>query len=357
MPPVHYPPQRPPDLSSVRSLITSATRAARACGISTTAVYRWIKVNRIPGRYLTKIANLYDVELMDLLPLTGSDKSYVPPVVLKPRNTLDVLMDVYNKKIDVQQASTHLGVSTKSLNSVLFNWGDKLPVLHAVLTQLSNGQISLDQACNLLGVAKYTLHGIRRKYGFAPGIKRVAKPESKLKIRKDCVMDGIHAVLRGEMTAKELAAHCNVSYRTVFRYIDKIEPGLDLNEITNWPQVFRFAYASEIIDGWKRYVRDWLKFGAGHALYLPKRRAALSTPAVWSGLPVKRLMVGVLLDEASLDAVAASRKADPDILRAIFSQDLQPLGMDWAEVESMGVLHQQALAELLIAVMDRRRRT
>ena len=72
------PPTKPTkaDLSSVRTLITSVSKLAKALRLTNNALYRWIAVNRIPAKYLVRVANFYDVELRDLLPLTGSDISH-----------------------------------------------------------------------------------------------------------------------------------------------------------------------------------------------------------------------------------------------------------------------------------------
>jgi hypothetical protein len=66
--------------------------------------------------------------------------------------------------------------------------------------------------------------------------------------------------------------------------------------------------------------------------------------------------VGVLLAEASLEEVAKSRGAEPQILRSIFNNDLQNLGVDFDSLESMPIQHQVAVAEILIAMMERKRK-
>ena len=61
-----------PDLTSVKTLVTSPSTLAAHLQLTTNAIRRWIKVNRIPGSSVIKVANFYDVELVDLLPLTGA---------------------------------------------------------------------------------------------------------------------------------------------------------------------------------------------------------------------------------------------------------------------------------------------
>jgi hypothetical protein len=85
MPATTTPPPTQADLSSVRTLITSVSKLAKALRLTNNAIYRWIAVNRIPAKYLVRVANFYDVELRDLMPLTGSDISHPNIRNLKPR--------------------------------------------------------------------------------------------------------------------------------------------------------------------------------------------------------------------------------------------------------------------------------
>ena len=81
---------------------------------------------------------------------------------------------------------------------------------------------------------------------------------------------------------------------------------------------------------------------------------------------MKRLLVGVLLGEAPLDEIAKSRGADPNMLRNLFSGDLQNLALQnlalqnlpltYDQVTAMSMAHQTALAELLMATMNRKRK-
>ena len=66
--------------------------------------------------------------------------------------------------------------------------------------------------------------------------------------------------------------------------------------------------------------------------------------------------MGVLLGEATISEVAASRGADEGVLRGLFTSDLRVLDLTYDEVEAMSIQHQTALADLLLAIMDRRRR-
>ena len=48
--------------------------------------------------------------------------------------------------------------------------------------------------------------------------------------------------------------------------------------------------------------------------------------------------------------------SEPHILRSIFNSDLQPLGTNFDLLETMPMQHQVAIAEILIAMMDRKRK-
>ena len=116
--------QHKPDLTSVRSLVTSVTKLARHLKLTNNAVYRWINVNRIPGAHVIRVANFYDVELYDLLSLTGSDNANEVTVSLKPRSVLKALMEVFCGRMTLDQAVAETGQSLISLKLILVHWGD-----------------------------------------------------------------------------------------------------------------------------------------------------------------------------------------------------------------------------------------
>ena len=347
------------DLTSVRCLITSVTELATACNVSVASVYRWIKVNRIPGAYLTTVCNQYDVEIRDLLPLTGSDKENNNKVLHKPKATLETLMKVYLKEITIEAAAEALDTSLRSLKLVMFHWGDELPTLYTTLKQLEEKRISLDEAAARLNVTKYTLHGIRMKYGYAPGKLKTAPDilvdRAKKADKKALLYEKAMDVLAGRITANQAAKDCGVSYRTLFRYTDGLTTH-KLNDLSHWPASFRIALAHEIAHKLPIRVEKWLEFSEKHRLVLPKRPKYPKTPSTWQKVPLKRLIVAVLMDEASIEAVAASRGGDPEILASLFSSDLSPLGLTWPELQDMSVMEQAAVVDVLLAVVDRRRR-
>ena len=245
------------------------------------------------------------------------------------------------------------------------HWGDELPTLYTTLTQLDEKRISLETAMQRLGVTKYTLHGIRAKYGFAPGKLQRTRPVSQIRERTEAQDQVAFRVIAGLMSTKEAMEATKSSYRSVFRFIERVSD-VKLNDLAAWPLSFRAAFAVELErerdyrpeDGEKptRFVQKWLKFATDQRLFLNKTTKYPKTPDSRKSLPLKRLLVAVLLGEATISEVAASRGADEGILRGLFTSDLRVLDLTFEEVEAMSIQHQTALAELILSVMDRRRK-
>ena len=346
---------RKPDLTSVRTLIKSVSKLARHLKISPNGIYRWISVNRIPGAHVVKVANYYDVEIRDLVHLTGSDKSNSINVVLKPRMVLATLMEVFQGRLTLDQALDLTGCSRISLKLILTHWGDELPTLYTTLEQLDQKRIDLDEACRRLKVTKYTLHGIRRKYGYAPGPIKRSRPLPTLGKRREEGKEIALQCVAGRTTVCEASSIYGVSERTIFRWIDAISP-LKMMELSGWPKVFREALAEELGSEMPKYIQKWVNFSKEHRLFTGNQRKYPETPESWKSLPIKRLLVGVLMGEASLEEVAASRGADPKVLRNLFTGDLRPMELTFEEVEGLPNTHHLALVEILLAILDRKRK-
>lgn len=344
-----------PDLSSVRALIPSVSKLAKHIKISANGIYRWIAVNRIPGAHIIKVANFYDVELVDLLPLTGSEKSNKVTAKAKPKDTLKLLLEVYRRLRTIDDVCAELKISTISAKLIMTHWGDELPTLYTTLTQLDEKRIDLETAMKRLNVTKYTLHGIRSKYGFAPGNLKKTRKESSIGKRKDAQREVALRVIAGKMSPQEAADATESSYRSVFRFIERLTT-VRLNQLAAWPLSFREALSVEIDKNLPNYAQKWVEFADLSRLFLKKNPKYPKTPETWRDQPLKRLLVAVLLGEATLDEVATSRGADPTMLSNLFTSDLRAIDMTFEEVQGLPMAHQLALAELLLAVMDRKRR-
>ena len=336
-----------PDLSSVRSLIKSVSPLARHLKLTTNAIYRWITVNRIPGPHVMGVCNFYGVEVGDILPLTGSDTSNETTVVLKPRSVLKTLMDVYQGVITLDQAVTLTGSSEISLKLILGHWGDELPTLYTTLEQLDQKRIDLDEACKRLKVAKYTMHGIRRKYGYAPGPLQSTKALPTLPVRMDRNKELALACIAGRRTVKDAARASSVSERTLFRAIEKVTTH-KLTELTHWPVTFREALVSEIKGEAPPIVSKWFEFGHSNRFFVGKAPKCIQTPESWASSGLKRLLIGFLMGESTLENMAESKGMDQATLKALFTGYLTPLDLTFEQVESLPATHHVALAELLI---------
>lgn len=163
------------------------------------------------------------------------------------------------------------------------------------------------------------------------------------------------ACIAGKFTVKDAARLSNISERTLFRAVDKVTTN-KLNDLAGWPVVFREALVSEIEGKTPPIVAKWLEFASSQRLSLGKTSKCQQTPASWCSLPLKRLLVGALRGEGAMEEVAESRGADQKILRTLFSGDLRPLDLTFEQVEFLPLTHQIALAELLLAMMDRKRK-
>ena len=213
-----------PDLTSVRTLITSVTKLAKALECSVYAVYQWIKLNRLPGKRIVKIANYYNVELPDLLHLTGSDASRTTRALTKPKNTLATLIEVYRGAKTLEDACSELGIPLISGRLIMTHWGEELPTLFTTLTQLDEKRISLETTMQRLGVTKYTLHGIRSKYGFAPGRVKRTRHVSQIKERTEAQDQAALRVIAGLMTTKPTLKTCPAIWVLIMPRVATLPP-------------------------------------------------------------------------------------------------------------------------------------
>ena len=352
--------QTSPDLTSVRTLIPSTSKLARHFGLSLSAIYRWIEVNRIPGAHIVRVAQFYDVEIVDLLHLTGSEKAHMSKALVKSKAVLPALLEVYRGAKTLEAACEEVGIPVVSGKLIMMHWGDELPTLYTTLTQLHEKRISLEMAMHRLNVTKNSLHDLRRKYGFAPRAQegytpKVRSPQKRVAKWQEVKPLALQ-VIAGRMTAVELAsAEGTPSYRTIFRYVEKLTH-LKLNDLTHWPEAFRAALAYELEHDTTKYAEKWVKFAEEQRLILRKVAKYPAQPKDWKVIPLKRLLVAVLLGEKTLAEVAEAKGGDPKVFENLFTSDLRPLDLTFAEVHGMSVSHQVALSELLLAVLDRRRK-
>lgn len=339
------------DVTSVRTLIKSVTKLVEYLDgeVTPNAVYRWIKVNRIPGKYMLRIAQFYDIHVP--IHLAESDKKNDTRIVTKPRETLPVCLQVQNGSLSVTEAAEQLGLHPQAVNLILKNWGAQLQLLYDTLVRLENKEMSLDQAALALGVTKYNVHALRKKYGFAPQ-PRPKAPERPIVKRRKVAEEVALACIAGKMTLSEVENHCDLSWRTIHRTISKLSPDYTMIDLTHWPKALREAYSQEIRQECPKISAKLWKWVENNGVSLKKQVKYPKIPSNWRTANARRMMVHVLLGDETVDSIAASRSADPFILESIFNSDLRPLDLTWGEVVKAPMLTQIGLAEVLIAIDD-----
>lgn len=342
------------DLTSVRTLIKHPTELAKALKLTYNGVYRWIKVNRISGNHIVAVANHYDVELRDIMHLTGSEKSNTASGINKPRRTLATLLEVYRGHKKLADACVELNISERSAKMVLTHWGDQLPTLYTTLEQLAEGRITLDDAAERLHIHKYTLHGLRKKYGYAPGraVRQVKPPKRKTPHDKSEI---IGLVMRGKLTQDEAAKRHGVAPATIYRWMRAVShTAMDLKQ---WPESLRAALAYETEnESVPKYAASWKQFADSSRLMMPRRVRYPKSPESWKNVTTKRMLVAILLGEMTMDEIAMARGGEPVMLASLFTSDLRPLGLTYEQATDLPFTHQVALAEVLLAVMAKKRK-
>ena len=119
-----------------------------------------------------------------------------------------------------------------------------------------------------------------------------------------------------------------------------------MNDLAHWPDIFREAYALELDKNSTKYAEKWVKFAEEQRLILRKTAKYQNTPENWAEVPLKRLLVGVLRGEVTLQEVADAKGGDAEAFAGLFTSDLRPLGLTFEEAMGMSITHQVALAEV-----------
>lgn len=332
-----------PDTTTVRSLVTSVTKLSRHLDLTPNAIYRWIAVDRIPGKYLIKVANFYDVELP--LHLAQSDKKNPAKINIKPKNTIEVCLKVQQGELTLEDAAKNLGVHVKVVQLIIANWGEGLQTLYTTLKALESKTMSLDEAAKTLNVSKFNIHALRRKYGFQPKRKPKAPPKPIVERRKTAKAMALDAIA-GRVTLADVESKCNLSWRTIHRAICKLSPDYSLIELTHWPKSLREAYSSEIAHNVQKISVNLWKYVQLTGIPFKKWPKYPESPKNWRAITTKKMMIHILLGAETLESAAERRGADPKILEALFTSDLRPLNLTWPQVAGMPVLTQIAVAEL-----------
>lgn len=339
----------PANTTSVRSLVTSVTDLANHLGKTPNAIYRWIDLDRIPAGSLIKVAAFYDIEIP--FHLAQSKKKSEVKINYKPRDTLPMCLKVQQGEMTIAEAAHVLGLHERAVQLILTNWGEHLGVLYDTLVRLDNKEISLDQAAMTLNVTKFTIHALRKKYGFRPA-PREARKERPIVQRRQTTRQVALDCIAGRLTLADISKNATVSWRTVHRMISKLSPDIGMIDLTHWPKSFRQAYAVEIERSLPRISVNLWEFSKTRGVLLKKWPKYPEFPKDLRKTSMKRLMAHVLLGDRTLEEVAAERGGDASILANLFTSDLRPLSLTWQQVKDMPMEGQVAVAELLLAVDD-----
>ena len=344
-PTVPTPPTK--DVTSVKTLVTSVSALAAHLDLTVNAIYRWIKVNRVPAKFIFKVANFYDVDVP--YHLCTSDKKNTNKPVNKPRETLPLCLEVKAGRMTAEEAATRLNVNTQSIRLVLAYWGDSLGTLYTTLCDLEAGTIKLQQAADALGVTVYSIHAMRKKYGF-PVRAVAAKVDRPIVALKAAAKVAALNAIAGRATLEEAAEQCGQSWRTVHRAIAKLSPKYGLVVLTHWPASFRQAYVVELEGKPQTTAEKLWEYAVLHKISLKKRPRAPSKVVNWRSATARRMLIAVLTDELDLETLAVTRGADPLILAQMFGSELRNIGLSYDEVKNADPRVAIAVAELLSAI-------
>ena len=128
-------------------------------------------------------------------------------------------------------------------------------------------------------------------------------------------------------------------------------------DLKQWPESLRAALAYETEnESVPKYAASWKQFAERSRLVMPSRLRYPSAPDNWRQVTTKRMLVAILLGEMTMDEVAMARGGEPVMLASLFTSDLRPLGLTYEQAMDLPFTHQVALAEVLLAVMDKKRK-
>ena len=351
------PSKQKPDLTSVRTLVTSPSKIAKYVDLSIPAIQRWCRVNRIPGEHVIKVANFYNVEVRDLIPLTTSDTKNPVTYKLKTRDVLRHLIDAYRGVKTLKEACVEADITERAGKLIMINWGDNITTLFTTLEQLQDGRITTKEAAARLNMSPASVSGLRRKYGY-----QYPKREKKVEVKEPAYpLPDEQREIAAEMALWreniiDIATRHNISVATAGRYFRKIV-GMTVQKVSQWPDSFRSALSHEIRHQEKPFVKKLFAISMNMRLFLPKtRRVRPYSEEKVGEYTLKRLLVAVLLGETTLEDVALARGGEPTMPAALFTGDLRALGLTFDEAMAMSVSHQAAIADVLLSIESRKRR-
>lgn len=334
----------------------SATKLASELKASLSTVYQWIRLNRLPPKRLVPFAVAVGVTPWDVMHFMEVERkpwgSY--QVLPKSKMTLATLVRVQEGTMDVATACALTGLPERAVRTVLANWpGERLRFLQTVLEKLEAKELDLAGAAALLGVAKPTLHGLRRRYGYCPGSRRAPKkPLGPYKANAILHRDLALEVIRGRKSARAAALESGQDLRTLHRHIATHLRPLTLNELAHWSASNRLALAHEIEQRGPKYVVEWRQRAEKSGVLLRRVPYKLAKVADWRQTTVVRMAAEIFSGELTLQRLARLRGGDPDRIKDLIDGVLlKQLGVSYTTIMGLSVHHQDVVGEYLAAIL------
>lgn len=332
---------------------------AREMSVAVNTVRAWRDRGYVPASRLVDFCNALDIDLDLNLSIRPDNARQSAKTVVKPPETLATLVEVQRGNLSIEEASEQLGVSETALTVAYAQNEHRLFLLYSTLTAFSEGCIDATQAAKALDVTKTQVYYLMRTYG-VPKPKRESKPKKvgrTTKIKPSYEKLALD-VIAGRTNAKRAAEdHPEIALRSLHRYVKRYLQDLSLTELAHWPKSFRIALAQELEQGSPKLVEKWVEFANKHGLVLEKRVRRLPEVKNWREVDAKRMLVAVLQGEATLQEIAQLRRGSEIALRDMFNGVLKSLGVRYAEVAGLPVVHQMALGDLLIMLGSHYRRS
>lgn len=328
-------------MTTLRELIKSPSKLARDLGLTPNAVVLWIRNNAIPPKRAHKVVEALDIEMRDILPFINYSKTRALPSIQKNKGDFEQLYLAY------QGLPYKTTLPEKTVHVTLGKWGDRFPLLYTTLHELHDKKIDLEEAATRLGLSKSTIHGLRRRYGLNPKLDKKPKIQAKkpTKVEKLAAIEAIS----GRFTAVSAADHFKVNLRTLHRHIAAILRPNTLNEISHWSLSFRNALAWELEHEKPRYSAAWWSLSVGKGLLMKKRPSRVKPPENYRTASIRELLI-LWLQGEPLEDIAARRGGEPAVLHHLFETELAQFGLESAP--SLTVHHQSAAAEIIHSHMS-----
>lgn len=325
----------------LRELIKEPAKTARKLNLSYNTVNNWIKNNAVPPKRARALSEALDIDLKELLPFVGYSKSRAQKPIMKTEADLEALMAVY------KGAPPPPHLPEKSIQLTLTKWGDRFPLLYATLMDLKERNIGVKDAAERLDLSISTIHGLRRRYGLAPGPLKAAPkpPKNEKKALKRAAFD----VISGSLSAVAASKHHNVNLRTLHRHIEPLLKPQTQSEISHWSKVFRRALAWEIDHGVERFSVQWREQAEQRRLILPKKTRWPAPPKDMKKASIRDMLVTWLGGEA-LESIAVQRGGEAYILKGLFDKELAKHGI--TNLDNLSDYHKFAAGEVIIAFMS-----